>query len=303
MPKFYIKKKNLIFVTSICLFSLFTYGQRGVKQVKKKVFLSKSAIKAIALPPKLRVEEFGGEFAKWVTQMTITSKKVLRFRWSSSQSGVTFATVDVRRGSKYGPRVLKKDLNNIPGPGKVAVFSIDPLANQGGSPIILFASIRLWKAEGQPVGSVSNQVKIIFKNPTLQITQFQLDRLKLLKVTPSPGKHITGPPASNQSLNNGNSVRLTYFYELNTETSAEIRQWPILQNGSIAPNNNWTYETVQKGKGQVTNLANIFCNTPDQAVTRIYGVKYKMMHNGKTLVEKKKMFTRPFFFRCPQSTN
>lgn len=300
MPKFYFKKKDLIFVIIICLFGLLTYGQRGVNQVKKKVFLSKPAIKA--LPPKLHVEEFGGEFAKWVTQMTITSKRVLRFRWSTAQSGVAFATVDVRRGSQYGPRVLTKKLNNIPNPGKVSVFSIDPFANAGGSQITLFVSIRLWKAEEQPIGSVSNRVKIIFKNPTLQITQFQLDRLKLLRVSPAPGKHITGPTPS-QSMSNSNSLQLTYFFELNTETSAEIRQWLILKQGSVAPNNLWTFETVQKGKGQVTNRATISCNTPAQPITRVYGVKYKMTYQGKTLVEGKKMFVRPFFFHCTQSTN
>lgn len=300
MSKFYFKKKNLIFVITICLFGLLTYGQRAVKQVKKNVFLSKPAIKA--LPPKLHVEEFGGEFAKWVTQMTISSKRVLRFRWSTGQSGVAFATVDVRRNSQYGPRVLTKTLNNIPNPGKVAVFSIDPLANAGGSLITLFVSIRLWKAEEQPIGSVSNRIKIIFKNPTVQITQFQLDQLRFVRVSPAPGQHITGP-ASSQNMSNSNSLQLTYFYELNTETSAEIRQWLILKQGSVAPNNLWTLETVQKGKGQVTNLATIECNTPTQPIMRIYGVKYKMTYQGKTLVEGKKMFLRPFFFHCTQSTN
>lgn len=299
MHKSYFKKKNLIFVIIICLFSLFAYSQREVKQVKKNVLSSKPKIKI--LPPMLHVEEFGGEFAKWVTQMTISSKRVLRFRWSTGQSGATFAKVDVRRNSQYGPRILEKTLNNIPSPGNAAAFSIDPFANAGGSLITLYVSIRLWKAEGQPVGPVSNRVKIIYKKPAVQITQFQLDQLKFVRVSPAPGKHITGP-ASSQSMNNSNSLHLTYFYELNTETSAEIRQWLILKQGSVAPNNLWTLETVQKGKGQVTNLATIECSTPAQPITRIYGVKFKMTYQGKVLVEGKKMFSRPFFFHCTQST-
>ena len=291
-------KGYALIMIPLLLLSAITFAQQ---RIKKQLAIQKPKIKV--LPPKLYVEAFSGEFAKWVTVMTAESKREFRFKWINRAAGLSHAMAEVRKDGPGGVIIQQRRINHVPNPGKLSIFKLNPFLQAGGYSPTVYVTIRMYKANNQLYGPPSNFVRIKYKKNTQPITQLQLDRLRFLRVNPSPGTHINCPPGSNKTLKSGNSIELTYFYELNTEVSGEVRQWLITKSGSVAANNYWNYSVVQKGKGQVTNRATIFYDNPAQPVVKIYGVKYVLTQNGKELVEKKHMFSRPFFFKSPASTN
>jgi hypothetical protein len=286
----------------ILLFSLIFLiaGMIHLSGQAQKMQLSAKKTQLQQLPPKLQVQQFSGDFAKWVTMVQVDVKQKMRFRWMPRLKHSGYAMILVRGGHPSGRVLRKLKLNNVPQPKTWGQFFLNPFQTGSKRPETLYVSVRLWKGSNQAASAPSPSVKIVYKKPSTTVTQFKLDTLRVVRV--SPAGPITGPPMSSNVLNGTNALKITYYYDLVTENSAEIRQWLVLKKGSVAHHNFWFVKHItQKGRGQVTNLATIRCQTPSQNETHIYGVKYKLLYKGRTLAEGVKMFGQPIRFRCPNS--
>jgi len=290
-----MRRKLLIFSLVFLMIGLLNLSS----QVRAKTVLAKRP-QLKQLPPKIQVQKFSGDFAKWVTILQVDIKSKLRFRWLPRYSQALYALVLVRSGSVNGRVIKRQKLVNIPKSNTWGQFFMNPFQSAGKQQETLYVTVRLWKSAKQPSGPASLGVRIMYKKPSTVVTQFHLDTLRVVRV--SPQGSITGPPSSSSQLNESNSLKITYYYDLVTENNAEIRQWLVLKKGSVAHHNFWYVKHIpKKGRGQVTNLATIRCQKPNQGRTKIYGIKYKLLHNGKTLKEGLKMFNKPIVFRCPNS--
>ena len=128
------------------------------------------------------------------------------------------------------------------------------------------------------------------------------DRVKVISTLPPGGSTIYGPYDS-KNMNDSNSIKITYEYELYSTDKAEIRQWALDGNGKVIGGNFWTFapldltgKTDRKGTAQ-TNLT-ILCSKPGQGPTYVKGLKVLL----RDAVTKKKIlkFNHPvnYTFKC-----
>ena len=197
-------------------------------------------------------------------------------------------------GRGFLPQVPQKD--------KVVWFYIDfsefVPSSPPSTPKEYYVRIVILGANNKQVGWPSLPVTIVYQKPA-KPGPIYLDSVQVTGISLSSGV-IFGPPydATSAMLNNDNSLEISYSYDLNTEDKAVIRQWLLLENGTVAPNNFWTYAPIKKGVGKATTRATIKCNKGDQGETLIKAIKVKLTHKSVVLYEGTKPLPAGIKFRC-----
>jgi hypothetical protein len=155
-----------------------------------------------ASPPatrtRLEVEEFGGEFQQWVKALTINSAGKVTFRWTTDQPGVAAASWQVSdKPVSSSSQILEVQAPNviaggalsvIPEPGHVAAFDIDFAKFAPGtpptSPRSYWVFVKTKNSRQQPVGVISNAVKVTYRASTQPPVDFS--GIPAEKPTPMP---------------------------------------------------------------------------------------------------------------------
>lgn len=270
----------------------------------------KKLLPRITQTPTLEVRQLGGEFEKWGDSMTINYPQKLLFRWGNARSNATSAQWQVSlkpfpHGSaplEY-PLLKRGSLSKVPQKGKVNWFRIDFAKflskRPPSTPKFYFVRLVQLGANKKPVGVPSLPVTIVYRKPAPAGTIY-LDSAHIISLSQSSGI-IYGPPSgvSGGSMNNKNSLVISYSYDLNTEDTADIRQWLLLESGSVAKNNFWTYAPIKKGVGSATTRATITCKENGPKTTQIKAIKIKITHGGNVLFQGTKPLPAGIYFRCP----
>ncbi len=282
---------------------VFKKSKSKVKQVNPKLF------KTIKISPKLEVQRLSGEFEQWGISMTINFPQSLKFR--SDYAGSTANSAMWQVSEKQFPAgnapleqpVLEEGfLPQVPQKDKVVWFYIDfsefVPSSPPSTPKEYYVRIVTLGANNKQVGWPSLPVTIVYQKPA-KPGPIYLDSVQVTGISPSSGV-IFGPPydATSATLNNDNSIEISYIYDLNTEDEAVIRQWLLLENGTVAPNNFWTYAPIKKGVRKATTRATIKCKKGDQGETLIKAIKVKLTHKSAVLYEVTKPLPAGINFKC-----
>ncbi len=136
------------------------------------------------------------------------------------------------------------------------------------------------------------------------------DDISITDIKPSSSTRRKGAaiiihgPKQGEPLNDSNSIKITYDYQLYSHPYGEIRQWALGPGGKVASGNYWTWSPIhKKGNGTAANRLTIRCLGNNQADTHISKINYKLFYKGtdnklKTLIEK----VRPvnYIFTCKE---
>jgi len=105
-----------------------------------------------------------------------------------------------------------------------------------------------------------------------------------------------------EPLNDSNSIKITYHYQLSSYPEGRIPQWALLANKDVAPNNFWTWSSAKKGDGTAVNRLTIRCLNNDQPDVQIKWIHYMMTgkSNNKTKVLIEKYQPVNYIFTCKE---
>jgi hypothetical protein len=149
----------------------------------------------------LEVKQLGKDFTKWGLSKTLNdpSELLLTFRWATALSGVASAKYEISQlpftqTQVYEPPfslVAANVVTSVPVSGKSAAFSIDfaPIvqavlgsAQAPNAPALFFVRLVARDAQNTAIGAPSNQVKIVYRKPAGETTEFDSVRVSLSAV-------------------------------------------------------------------------------------------------------------------------
>ncbi len=102
-----------------------------------------------------------------------------------------------------------------------------------------------------------------------------------------------------QSFTASNSLEITYKYDLNSRDKAEVGQWALKANGSVAANNFWTVGKLYRGTEKIVKTSlTIKCKAVNQADTVIKYLLIKFIDPVSKKVFLQKKHPVNYTFKC-----
>jgi len=293
--------KRTLVLTAILACAQTVSGQIA-KQPTAKLVMSATTIE---------VRRFSGDFEEWTDTFTIHTPQSLTLRWKTTLSTASAGVWQVSdkpfipsSASPLGATVLKSGpLPSVTPGGNAMPFTVDfgtiLTTPPKVAPTVYFVRAVPTTAAGHPAGKTFPVARIIHAKATGG-SRLQFDYLWVTGASPYGGALKGIPPNSTIAvMNDTNSIRISYGYEVNSVASAEVRQWLLVASGVVAQNNFWYSSTAKQGKGTTSNRATITCETPGQGPTVITAIAYKLTSGNAVLAEGSIAIPGGVTFTCP----
>ena len=266
----------------------------------------------IAPASALEIQRFSGDFQEWTDVLTIHSAHALTLRWKTAIPSAAAGIWQLKAGpfaassaSPLNAQVLASGpLPAVMPGGNAMPFTVDlskviTAPPQSAAKTYYIRAIPM-DAGQQPLGKTFPSVRVIYAKAPGG-SRIQLDTLALTAFAPSGGtlKGVSAD-ATLGVLNDTNSIGISYGFELKSQPIAEVRQWLLLADGSVAAGNFWSWNSVNQGKGTTKTRATIKCEVPGQKPTVITAIAYKLTHwRQGVLAEGVQPIPGGITFTCP----
>jgi hypothetical protein len=271
------------------------------------------AVAGLTSASALEIQRFSGDFQEWTEILTIHSPQALTLRWKTTIPAATAGIWQLRAGpfaptsaSPLSAQVLASGpLPTVTPGGNAMPFTVDlkkviTAPPQNAARTYYIRAIPM-DAGQQPLGKTFPSVRIVYAKAAGG-SRIQLDTLAVTAFAPSSGTLEAVPAGATLGvLNNTNSIGISYSVELKSQAVADVRQWLLLADGSVAAGNFWSWTSVNQGKSATKNRATIKCETPGQKPTVIAAIGYKLTHVQQgVLAEGVQPIPGGITFTCPQ---